>query len=855
MDEYKSTSLWQKAFRHQNDVNDSLRDKLAAAYERSRENATILLDKISTDFRNLTVHNISHVDGLWQVASTITGKDYDINPLEGFVLGCAFLMHDAVLSYEAFGGVDALRNTPQWKDYLKAVQQENVMTQEEVQQKEADFRTIRFFHAKAINDKKIKDKELHRQQFKKNDGATFYIIEDPSDPENQTLRIHLGELICDIAASHHLNIDKVEALGNQHIAPAEYPREWRINPIKLACILRCADAGHIDANRAPDHLLKLLSINGVSRDHWNAQNHLSPLDVVNNDSTKVLITSDMDFTEEEFAAWNVAYDAVHVLDHELKSSNELLKRMGIPQFQAQGVSGAESREALSNHIKTDGWTPCDATLHVSNVEDLVSKLGGEQLYGSDNKIEIALRELIQNARDAIAARRKQEKGFKGAIDVKIEQEGEDTYIEVTDNGLGMSLRTIKDYLLNFGRSYWASDLAKEEYPGLYSSGFESVGRFGIGFYSIFMVAAEVEVNTRPYRNGLDDNKTIRFPNGLSLRPIIKNVEGESMDVSTSVRIKIDNNKAKWKPTYIYTTWPLSEAAMTVPYSLVIARMTAGLDVDVYYAQTGGKRERVHQNLEVEAEDFDGLQWLLDITYANYLKDPNLAEFAEYIKNNHTRLCDIVHNDKIYGRGLLAIPYDDEFNRVIAIGGLSDLDTHNDPDNFVGCLFSEPDNAARTADNIDYAILKEWAQKQYDLLLQKGLTTDEKLWLPLSFYRYGIDTSDVLHIRYYHNGTRYQCDLGTLIDRMKEGNHQLVIPLGYIYFDTYKKIKSTEFIYDGLASFFSSATDDDNLYNILRCIKIQAEKLGYSVQTTIKENMLDSYAGLGKLVDATIVEII
>lgn len=839
--DYKSTSLWKKAFRHQNDGNDSWRDKLAATYERSRENATILLAKIRKDFPNLTVHDISHVDGLWQVASTITGKDYDINPLEGFVLGCAFLMHDAVLSYEAFGGVDALRNTPQWKDYLKAVQQENVMTQEE-QQKEADFRTIRFFHAKAI-----KDKELHRQQFKKDDGATYYIIEDPSDPENQTLRIHLGELICDIAASHHLNIDKVEALGNQSNAPTGYPCEWSINPIKLACILRCADAGHIDASRAPDHLLKLLSINGVSRDHWNAQNRLSQLVVVNNDSTKVLITSTMAFTEEEFAAWNVAYDAVHVLDNELKSSNELLKRMGIPQFQAQGVSGAESREALSNHIKTKGWTPCDATLHVSNVEDLVSKLGGEQLYGSANKIEIALRELIQNARDAIVARRKQEEGFEGAINVKIEQEGEDTYIEVTDNGLGMSPRTIKDYLLNFGRSYWASDLAKEEYPGLYSSGFESVGRFGIGFYSIFMVAAEVEVNTRPYRSALADNKTIRFPNGLSLRPIIKDNPSTTTNISTSVRIKIDNTKAKWEPPYMH-----SDLGLIVPYSAFIARLTAGLNVDVYYTQTGKKRERVHQNLE--AEDFDGLQWLLDITYAIYQDNTKLAE---YIKNNYHRLRDIEYKGKIYGKGLFIANWilETPETRVITIGGLSDLHSYVYPTGFGGCLFSEPDNAARTVaknEYFDYTILKDWMQEQYNLLPKHELSDKDKLHLADYSYAYGIDASDVLHIRYYHNGTTHQCDLPTLIKRMKDKDCQLVIP-SIPDFSYSVATRNNKFIYDYRECSFDQLVDDSVHYNILKCLKIQAEKLGYSVQTTIKENMLDYRHGIH--IDATIVEII
>lgn len=67
---------------------------------------------------------------------------------------------------------------------------------------ETDFSTIRLLHAKYAE-------QLYKQLFEKEDGSRFYIIEDES------LRIHLGEIICKIAASHHWNIEDVEKLGCQ----------------------------------------------------------------------------------------------------------------------------------------------------------------------------------------------------------------------------------------------------------------------------------------------------------------------------------------------------------------------------------------------------------------------------------------------------------------------------------------------------------------------------------------------------------------------------------------------------------------------------------------------------------------
>lgn len=177
--DYKESSLWCDSLGNEDYKEKELRKRLCDEYESSRKKAAFLLAKIQKDFPNLTIHDISHIDNLWLVASTITGNNYEINPLEGYVLGCAFLVHDAVLSYDAIGGVEALRNTSEWKDYY-ADYDSNEESEEII--KACDFKTIRFLHANKAED-------IFSKIFRREDGTSFYIIKDLS------LREHLGEII------------------------------------------------------------------------------------------------------------------------------------------------------------------------------------------------------------------------------------------------------------------------------------------------------------------------------------------------------------------------------------------------------------------------------------------------------------------------------------------------------------------------------------------------------------------------------------------------------------------------------------------------------------------------------------
>ena len=685
---YQNTSLWKRTLGLDNEYVKPLRESFLDA----RKNAEFLLDKIRKDFPNLTVHNITHVDSLWNVADTIIGKNYDINPLEGYVLGVAFLIHDAALSYETVGGKDVLRETLEWKDAFASGPGDKDLEEFE---KECDFEAIRAIHAK-------KAEGILGEIFYRDNGTTFYIVNEDS------YREHYGEWIGKIAASHHWDIDRVESELETQINPLpDVPGEWEINAQKLACILRCADAGHIDNGRAPDttYFYHSLGINGVSLQHWKYQNRLGQVRQDKDNPELLRITSVNSFKKDDFAAWNVAYDAIRMFDAELKKSNALLKDI---QFPYTGVAGANSKEALSKYVKTVGWEPCDFGVHTSNVKKLIENLGGSKLYGDKDLLLVVLRELIQNARDAVSAKCVLDDGFKdGHIKIRFyEKDGKRTF-EVEDNGIGMSLNCIKYHLLDFGSSYWNSYLTKSENKGLLSKGFKSVGKFGIGFYSIFMVAQSVEVITKRYDKGIDDAKSIEFPMGLTLTPILS--KGElSPSVSTIIRLTLKDE--------IKTDIIIGFSGPKISLEKALQILVAGLDIDVYFGENS-EPKLIHSN--IKSPSFDKVKWFEDLFISCPSNIEYLSSNLEVLKDDNNEIRGIVLSpefvDKIeYPRGSYIVEREP---CIKTIGGLlsSSLDKYYNFDGYFGYIDGKENSISRNdmiLDNQVKKCLQLWAIDKY-----------------------------------------------------------------------------------------------------------------------------------------------
>ncbi len=96
---YQLTQVWKRtlAAQKRDECADS-RDRLRSAFIRFRERAEKLGSEIPRDLPFFTVHDITHLDALWEMVDLIIGPDYDLRPTEAFILGGAILVHDLAMS-------------------------------------------------------------------------------------------------------------------------------------------------------------------------------------------------------------------------------------------------------------------------------------------------------------------------------------------------------------------------------------------------------------------------------------------------------------------------------------------------------------------------------------------------------------------------------------------------------------------------------------------------------------------------------------------------------------------------------------------------------------------------------------
>ncbi|MEH3114082.1 molecular chaperone HtpG [Pedobacter terrae] len=138
------------------------------------------------------------------------------------------------------------------------------------------------------------------------------------------------------------------------------------------------------------------------------------------------------------------------------------------------------------------------SIHTENIFPIIKKF----LY-SDN--EIFLRELVSNAVDAVQKIKRlaslgQFNGEVGAPLVQVAVDKDAKTITISDNGLGMTAEEIKKYINQVAFS-GASEFV-EKFKDAKDAN-EIIGKFGLGFYSAFMVADLVEIQTLSYQDGAE----------------------------------------------------------------------------------------------------------------------------------------------------------------------------------------------------------------------------------------------------------------------------------------------------------------------------------------------------------------
>lgn len=147
---------------------------------------------------------------------------------------------------------------------------------------------------------------------------------------------------------------------------------------------------------------------------------------------------------------------------------------------------------------------------------------------------MALRELLQNAHDSCIRRtvESHERSFRPRIDVSVD--ADEQILTIQDNGSGLTADEIRDYLSTIGRSYTRqlgenlAVLSPEEAEKL-------IGQFGLGFLSAFLIASEITLTTRSFREG---SPTLQWQSSGDAHYEVTTVEQGSVGTKIDLKLKV-----------------------------------------------------------------------------------------------------------------------------------------------------------------------------------------------------------------------------------------------------------------------------------------------------------------------------
>jgi molecular chaperone HtpG len=177
------------------------------------------------------------------------------------------------------------------------------------------------------------------------------------------------------------------------------------------------------------------------------------------------------------------------------------------------------------------------SVHTENIFPIIKKF----LY-SDH--EIFLRELVSNAVDAcqklktVSSIGEANMG-DAPLKVSVHIDKENKTLTIRDNGIGMSAEEIEQYINQLAFS--GAEAFVEKYKDKADANI--IGHFGLGFYSGFMVASQVEIQTKSYKDAPAAHWTCDGSTSFTL------AEGSRTERGTDIILHINEESAEFLETY------------------------------------------------------------------------------------------------------------------------------------------------------------------------------------------------------------------------------------------------------------------------------------------------------------------
>jgi len=255
------------------------------------------------------------------------------------------------------------------------------------------------------------------------------------------------------------------------------------------------------------------------------------------------------------------------------------------------------------------------------------KLMTHSLYS--NK-EIFLRELISNASDAIdkfnylhlTDEKFKEENWSGKISVKIDKE--DNSLTIGDNGIGMNEEDLMENLGTIAKS--GTKAFMEQLTGDEKKDSNLIGQFGVGFYSVFMVASNVDVITKK----AGEEQAYKFSTDgtgeYEIKPVTKEAHG------TVIYIKLKEDEKEF-----LDKWRVEEVIKKYSNHIAYPIMLNYEDVEYEGEGDEKKEKKVWKSEQVNAAT---ALWTLP---KSELKKEDYIEFYKTISHDSEEPLTYIHN--------------------------------------------------------------------------------------------------------------------------------------------------------------------------------------------------------------------
>lgn len=451
----------------------------------------LLLGEVGTYMPDYTLHNADHIVNVLEIINDIIPPKVELNRAELTLLIYAVALHDIGMLINRDEAVQ-LRGSEEYRHILAEFDRD---TPENDILSELIRRTHVERSCKYIDEFKA-NISLYHLDFEI-DGIDF--------------RKHLKNIIL----SHSLSVS--ELVDVDYPTNALIGRE-RVNVKYLSLLLRMGDILDFDKSRTPLFLLEHRKIrNPKSISEWEKHLSINGLSIT---STQIEFQAECHSAEIHRSV----LDFLSYIEYERKETMECIRKMNSSDHYL------DLDDAIVYQVCSDGSYIYEDLEISFDYKKVLSILMGTELYSS---AEIFIRELLQNAYDACYVLKEisAKAGDRTYIpNISVHFDSKRKVLSVEDNGIGMNMSSVKNYVTKIGSSYYRSKEFQSELID-----YSPISNFGIGILSCFMVSNSIHIDSLRYSTSLAAREPINITLNLNnsfveRRPSSRNTTGTKISL-------------------------------------------------------------------------------------------------------------------------------------------------------------------------------------------------------------------------------------------------------------------------------------------------------------------------------------